>query len=115
MPLKVLIVEDEIIIALELEAIVADVAEASCIMSFSVAQAKSVLRNEHVDLALLDIDMRNDRTFDVARILLREHVPYAFVSSMPRDEVPEELRDVPFVRKPFHPAEIERAVEALLH
>jgi len=113
-PLHILVVEDEIIIALELEAIIAEVAEAKCLVYGSAASAKKVLRNERVDVALLDIDVLNGKTYDVARLLQREHVPYIFVSSVPPDEVPSELRAVPFVSKPFQPAEIAQALRSAL-
>jgi response regulator of citrate/malate metabolism len=64
-PLRVLIVENEIMIALEFEAIVEEIAGAACkcILSGSVAGAKKALRNEHVDLALLDIEVSNERDY----------------------------------------------------
>jgi DNA-binding response OmpR family regulator len=113
-PLRVLIVENEIIIALELEAIVEELAGATCILRGSVAGAKKALRNEQVDLALLDIDVLNGDTYDVARLLRRDHVPCVFVSSTPPREVPKELREIPFVKKPFRPSEVGRALEAAL-
>ncbi len=113
-PLRVLIVEDEIIIALELEAIVKEVAAATCILRGSVGSAKRALRDEHVDLALLDVDVTNGRTYEMACLLRQDHVPCVFVSSTSPGDVPKELREVPFVRKPFHPAEIGRALEAVL-
>ena len=55
---RVLIVEDEVLIALEVGEIVKKALDAEVLMSRSVARAKSLI-DPSVDLALLDVDVTN--------------------------------------------------------
>jgi hypothetical protein len=55
----------------------------------------------------------NGKTYELAQILERKHVPYAFVSGSRKDELPPELRNAPFISKPFHQAQIESALQAV--
>lgn len=111
---RVLIVEDEVVIALELQAITEDIADAICVLKASSVSAKKAASSEHFDLALLDIDVLNGNTFDVVRLLRKGDVPCVFVSSASQRLLPLELRQIPFIAKPFRPDEIERAVRAAL-
>ncbi len=115
--LHVLIVEDEPLLALDLESIVTDSVCATVIVKSSVAGAKEILSSKasdsRVDVAFLDIDVTNGKTFGLARILAREHIPYAFVSGSQADELPLELQKTPFFRKPAGRREIEGLLQAV--
>jgi hypothetical protein len=41
-------------------------------------------------------------------ILERKRVPFVFISGSPQEELPSDLRSMPFISKPFYPAQIER-------
>ena len=69
--------------------------------------------HEALDFAFLDVDVTNGKTFEIANILERKHVPFVFVSGSPQDQLPVELRSVPFIPKPFHAAQIESALQAV--
>jgi two-component SAPR family response regulator len=96
---RVLIVEDEVLIAFELGAIVQRALDAEVLMSRSVARAKQLI-NQPVDLALLDVDVTNDKTFEVAMLLRLRQIPFVFLSGSRREHIPEQLRDAPFIPKP---------------
>ena len=110
---RVLIVEDEPLLALELDPTITDVFAVTVITTISIAGAKEVLRNP-VDFAFLDIDVTNGKTFEVAQLLTRDRVPFVFVSGGSADELPEELRAVRFIRKPFDRTEVQRALHLVL-
>lgn len=115
--LHVLIVEDEPLLALDLESIVSDSVFATVIVKSSVAGAKEALSSKaadsQIDVAFLDIDVTNGKTFDLARILSREQIPYAFVSASRAEELPLELRMTPFFCKPAGRGEIEGLLKAV--
>lgn len=108
-PLRILILEDEPLVALDLESMVAAAANSEIAWSPSVAGAQTALA-EPLDFALLDIDVLDGKTFDLARRLEERGTPFAFVSGSRIDEVPIELRDAPFIRKPFRPQDIARVI-----
>ena len=69
MPMRrILIVEDDVQIALDLEAIISKAIDAEILLSRSVALAKRLIERA-VDLALLDVDVTNGKTFEVAAML----------------------------------------------
>jgi hypothetical protein len=80
----------------------------------SVAATKKVL-NDPLDFAFLDVDVTNGKTFEIAQMLERMRVPFVFVSCSPQDQLPLELRSVPFIPKRFREAQIERALQAVLN
>jgi CheY-like chemotaxis protein len=96
---RVLIVEDDVIIANDLESIVADAVGAEVLVSRSVARAKNLIE-QTLDLALLDVDVTNGKTFEVARLLKRRQVPFVFLTGSSREHIPEERRGEPFLAKP---------------
>jgi len=61
----------------------------------------------------LDVEVTNGKTFEIAQTLERKGVPFAFVSGSRQEELPSDLRSAPFIPKPFYPAQIERALQAL--
>jgi DNA-binding LytR/AlgR family response regulator len=107
--LRVLIVEDEILVVIDLEAIIAEIFPATIIVKTSVASTKKVL-HEPFDFAFLDVDVTNGKTFEVARLLAEKGVPFVFVSGASPNELPDALRDIPFIPKPFMPSQIKRAL-----
>ena len=111
--LHILIVEDEPLIAMDLEMIIIEIVTATVVVKRSVADAKKGL-DEALDFAFLDVDVTNGKTFEIAHILERKHVPFVFVSGSPQHQLPSELHSAPFIPKPFHAAQIESALQAVV-
>lgn len=105
---RILIVEDDAFVALDLETIVSQESDAEVVAVASVAAA--VRAADEVDMAILDIDVTDGKTYELARRLQRRRTPFIFVSASRRDEVPGELKAVPFIPKPFDPAAIVREI-----
>jgi DNA-binding LytR/AlgR family response regulator len=92
--LRVLIVEDEPLIAMDLEATIAEIRPATVIVKPSLASTKEVL-DELFDFAFLDVNVANGKTYELARLLDEHGVPFAFVSAMARVALPGELKVAP--------------------
>lgn len=105
---RILIVEDDMFVALDLETIVVQQSEAEVLAVNSVSDAERVAGD--VDMAILDIDVVDGKTYELARLLRQRHTPVIFVSASRREDVPGELNTVPFVAKPYDPAVIVREV-----
>jgi CheY-like chemotaxis protein len=103
-------------VALDLEEIVLGLAEGSAqvALAASVVEAKRALADTAFDAALLDIDVLDGKTFELAAALHSRGLPFAFVSGSRPEELPPELRSVPFVPKPYDPADIEHTLRARL-
>ena len=111
--IRVLIVEDDPFIAMDIESAVAEQLGdgVELIIVESVAEARQMTERQ-LACALLDIDVVGGKTFDVARILQDIGTPFAFVSGSAPHEVPAALRGVRFLRKPFSTREVAAFVKS---
>ncbi|MCO5090325.1 response regulator [Bosea sp. (in: a-proteobacteria)] len=105
--IRVLIVEDDPFIAMDIETAVADELGdgVELIVVESVAEARR-MTGQRLDCALLDINVVDGETFEVARVLQDTGTPFAFVSGSAPHDVPAPLRGARFLRKPFSTREV---------
>jgi DNA-binding LytR/AlgR family response regulator len=99
-PLRILIVEDEALIAMDLENTVAHLVPATFLIEESVAATKNIL-DQPMDFVFLDINVTDGKTFEIAKLLQRKGTPFAFVSGNPRHDLPADLRKALFISKPY--------------
>lgn len=110
-PFRVLILEDDAILALDLKTIVCCWTDAKITSCRSLAQARKAL-NGSFDLALLDVEVADGKSYEIAESLKAQNMPFAFVSGSDRADRPETLRDVAFISKPYDQRQIEKLVAA---
>jgi DNA-binding LytR/AlgR family response regulator len=108
-PRRILIVEDEPLVSMDISQIIEDTIPAVIIIKSSVAETKKVLDQEF-DFALLDIDVTNGKTYQVADLLGDKKVPFVFVSGSVKEHLPEHLRHIPFIAKPYKAEQIKHAI-----
>jgi DNA-binding LytR/AlgR family response regulator len=75
---RVLIVEDEPMVAMDLESTVKEIIAAEVVVAPSVSRAREAMAGP-LDFAFLDIEVTDGKTFEIALELRRHEVP--FVSS----------------------------------
>ncbi|WP_427025983.1 response regulator [Aureimonas ureilytica] len=108
--MRILIVEDEPLIAMDLEDILHEASDVDCVWARDVADGlMQVARG--VDFALLDFDLGHQTSLPVALRLQAEAIPFCFVSGSLSD-LPPALRRIPSIAKPFRPADIHRLLAA---
>ncbi|MFG1431609.1 response regulator [Xanthobacter sp. V2C-8] len=100
--LRVLVVEDEFLVALglegELRTLGCDVVGPVASLSAAMAAARS----EGLDAALLDVSLGSESVFPAAAVLADRGVPFVFCSAFTgREPMPRALADRPRVAKPF--------------
>jgi len=109
----VLIVEDDPLIGLALEALVSDIGTEPVLLVLVSSRADAMVEiDARLDLAILDVDVSDGKTFDVANELQLWNIPVVFVSGSNPAHLPVDLRAIPFVSKPFSDAEVRGHVEA---
>jgi DNA-binding response OmpR family regulator len=116
---RVLIVEDDPNIAFDLEVIVAEALDAEVLLSRSVARAKAILAHKallvrSIDFALLDVDVTNGKTFEIAVMLRMRQVPFVFLSAAQPEQLPDDLRDAPLIAKPYDERVLVRRIREML-
>jgi len=111
---RVLVVEDEALVAMQIEGALA---AAGCTVvgpAARVSDGLDLAGRGAIDAALLDIDVAGERSFPVAERLAERGVPFAFCTGYEDAElIPERFRDAPVLPKPFAAPQILAAVERL--
>lgn len=111
--LRVLIVEDEFMIAMAVEAVVVDAGGVIIDMTATLDQALSLARSADIDAALLDINLNGETSFPVASILGERGIPYAFVTGYGRKMVPEAFVAAPILTKPYARGDLIRLLGSI--
>jgi light-regulated signal transduction histidine kinase (bacteriophytochrome)/CheY-like chemotaxis protein len=110
----VLIVEDQILIALDLEAMLSEEGLSRVSTASSVRQAMAAIEASTPDLAILDINLGSGNSFPVADELRRRGIPFVFATGYGEGaELPEGLANTLIVRKPYSGKAIIAALVAL--
>ena len=107
---RILIVEDETMIAMMLEDFLGDLGWIVVGMAGTVDQAIVMARDADIDAALLDVNLNGQHTFAAADILSERRIPFVFATGYGLEGVADRFRGVPTLTKPFHRNELERAL-----
>ena len=111
---RILIVEDEIIVALDLaNEISADGVKAIGPVSTVIA-ALDAIANTELDGVILDLKLRGEMAFPVADVLADRHIPFVFMTALDAGEIPSRHANVRCVQKPVSTEVICRALEATI-
>lgn len=98
---RVLIVEDEVLIALDMEIMLKELGHAVEIAQ-SIASANSILAAMEIDIAILGYQLQDDTAVLFATKLTALHVPYIVCSGTAGlEELAEAYRGAPTLAKPF--------------
>ena len=113
--LRVLIVEDEFLLAMELETLVEGGGCTTVGPASSVRQALALIDGEEPDIALLDVNLRGERATPVAAALQERGVPYVLITGYSDAQLCEpELRRAPRLDKPVSSRALTCAVKRAL-
>jgi CheY-like chemotaxis protein len=107
---RILILEDNPFIALDLQALLEREGHQIAGLFGSLSEAYAHL-DDSFDYALLDVDVVGGKSFGLAVQLAARRIPFAFVSASRPNELPRCLRHARFVSKPYDEAAILGAVE----
>jgi len=113
MIVSVLIIEDEPLLALEMEEALQKAGFAIAGIAGSCPKALSVLDGRDCDLAILDANLRGSCVEPVVAALKARGKPYLLISGYNRNHLPKGMQAAPFLPKPFEPDALVRALDSL--
>ena len=111
---RVLLVEDEPLISMMLEDMLA---EAGYVVAGSERDAKGALERMETglfDVALLDVHIADGDSFGLADALLACGVPVVFSTGVGKDDIPPPYDRHPYLTKPFDMGDLEAALVRVL-
>jgi CheY-like chemotaxis protein len=110
-----LVVEEQALIALDLELLLHDLGAGQVEIAASVEHAFQLLNTTRFDVAFLDIRLGQTTTIPVAAALRDLQVPFAIVTgSTVQDAIVKDLRAHAMIGKPFRATDVSEAIDVLL-
>ena len=107
---RVLVVEDEMTVAMLIEDMVAELAYEVAAVVPRLEDAMRLLDSDSFDLAMLDVHLNGKTVFPFAAELDARGIPYLFSTAYGVRGIPEEFRCHQVLQKPFGPVELRRAL-----
>jgi CheY-like chemotaxis protein len=114
---RILIVEDESLVAMLLETILEDMGCIPVGPISNVEEALTFLAGPEIETlngALLDVNVAGTEVFPVAEVLQARGLPFVFSTGYGQGGLPDQWRDHPVIQKPFTEAAVEQALMTAL-
>lgn len=113
-PLRVLIVEDEALIAMIVEEMITDIGCSAIGPAATLDEALALVASTaHIDCALLDINLRGAPSWPIADALKAKGVPFAFVSGYGQSGIDPRFKDATVLSKPIDTTHLESWLEKI--
>jgi light-regulated signal transduction histidine kinase (bacteriophytochrome) len=110
-----LVVEDQMLTAMELEETLYARGACSVDLAGTVEKAFDCLVRKPPDAAILDVDLGDDTSFEIAGELNRRSIPFIFAASEAEQSIiPATFRDINVVGKPYSPDQVSDALKEAL-
>jgi DNA-binding response OmpR family regulator len=100
---RVLIVEDEAVIAGLIEVILSEAGYSIVGPVATLERALATIERQRLDAVLLDIRINGHDAYVVADVLMKRRIPFIFVSGFTRKQMPPGYRHCAYIAKPFMP------------
>jgi CheY-like chemotaxis protein len=110
---RVLIVEDEMIVAMFLEDVLAELGYEVAGVITRIDDALARAETGDFDCAILDVHVKGRDVFPFADRLLEKRIPFAFATGYGERGIPENYRGRPVLQKPFSPEDLEKVLAGL--
>lgn len=107
---RVLVVEDEPLLAMNLEDMLTDLGHLVVATATRIDKALSLAECSEIDLAILDINLAGWNTFQVAASLRKRGIPFIFTSGYGPAGLVDSYRDSHLLTKPFGLRELEHII-----
>lgn len=110
---RIMIVEDEAMLALVLEQDLADAGYQTVGPFTDVEGACRAAFEEHFEKAIIDINLRGEMSYPVAQALSERKIPFLFLSGYGTESMPEQYRDFPRLSKPYDRGQLLQMIREL--
>lgn len=108
--LRILIVEDESIVAMMIEDFVADLGHELAGTAGRLDQALKLAQNAEADIAVVDVNLNGQHTYPVAEALKARGVPFIFATGYGAAGLDDAWKHYPVLQKPFQMEELAAAI-----
>lgn len=114
MAVRILLVEDEMLIALYIEDMLADLGFEVVGPAMRLEPALLMAREAVFDLAIVDINLANEKSFPIADALRERGIPFIFATGYGTNGLDDAYRGTRTLQKPFESEDLARAIRQVL-
>lgn len=111
---KVLVVEDDAIIAMMVEDMLSDLGCVIVATAGKLEPALALAETLSFDLAMLDVNLNGKESFPIAEVLTRRGVPFVFATGYGARVTASRYRDAPTLQKPYDQKQLAGAIATAL-
>jgi len=112
-PKRILVVEDEMMVAMLVEDMLTDLGHTVIAVASHMDRAVEYAERGEFDLAILDLNLNGEKSYPVAEALRARKVPFLFATGYGEGVLPEDFRNVPTLQKPFVSEQLQYALDLL--
>lgn len=112
--LRVLIVEDEMLVAMNIEDMLIELGHEVAGLASRLEPALALAREGGFDAAMLDVNLAGEQSFPVAALLRESGIPFLFATGYGIQGIAEEYRSAPVLQKPFRAQDLGQALRTLV-
>lgn len=112
--LRILIVEDEILVAMNLEDMLGELGHNVVSIATRITQASALASSSEIDLAILDLNLSGVLSFPVADMLRQRRIPFMFATGYGSQGMTENYRDEVVMVKPYGLHELQSAINNVI-
>lgn len=110
---RILLVEDEVIIALAIEDMLINLGCEIVGPAFSLSAGQALAASEPLDAAVIDLNLGGESSVSIAQTLQRRDVPFCFSTGYGSSVVPSGFQGRPVLQKPYTLESLARALEEM--
>ena len=108
--LRVLLVEDEMMVALLLETVLIDLGHQVVGPVARLERGLEVVEREAIDLAVLDVNIDGREVYPIAAALEARGIPFIFTTGYGIDGLHSAYRNRPVLQKPYRSDDLKAAI-----
>jgi PAS domain S-box-containing protein len=112
---RVIIIEDEPLVAMELESTLTAAGCDVIGMAGTLEKARLLISQARCDAALVDVNLAGHPVDELAAALTQKKIPFAFVTGYGREGIPRAFRDAVLLKKPFGQDQLIAVMELLIY
>jgi CheY-like chemotaxis protein len=112
---SILIIEDEMLILMMIEDMLADLGCESITVASKIGQAITLIDDQVFDAAMLDLNLNGMESYPIADALTARDVPYFFSTGNSLTNVKDGYRDQDVLKKPFTFDQLSNVLTRSLH
>lgn len=110
---RVLLVEDESLVAMMAEDYLADLG-CDVVLAMRLEAALKLAREADLHAAVLDVNLGEGSSYPIAQVLRERNIPFLFATGYGANGVNSAYRGIPVLQKPYGSEDLSRVLEILL-